>query len=86
MTNCAASCLIRVLYYWQVIIDEGQLNSNGEKPDGKYLYRVHNKRIDREYTKYYYCVFEAKMMLYSDIYFSIMMEFTENQEEWEKQD
>ena len=72
--------------YWQVIIDGTQLYSSREKPDGKCLYRVHNKGTDKEYTEYYYYVLEAKIMLHPGIYVSIMTEFAENQEEAEKQD
>lgn len=71
---------------WQVIIDGTQLYSSHEKPDGKCLYRVHNKGTEKEYTEYYYYVLEAKLMLHPDIYVSIMTEFAENQEEAEKQD
>ena len=72
--------------YWQIIIDGTQLYSDREKPDGKCLYRVHNKGTDKEYTEYYYYVLEAKIMLHPKIYVSIMTEFAENQEEAEKQD
>ena len=44
---------------WQVIIDGTQLYSSHEKPDGKCLYRVHNKGTEKEYTEYYYYVLEA---------------------------
>ena len=40
--------------YWQVIIDGTQLYSSREKPNGKYLHRVHNRRTETEYTEYYY--------------------------------
>lgn len=72
--------------YWQIIIDGTQLYSSRKKPDGKCLYRVHNKGTEKEYTEYYYYVLEAKIMLHPKIYVSIMTEFAENQEETEKQD
>lgn len=72
--------------YWQVIIDGTQLYSSREKPDGKCLHRVHNRGTEKEYTEYYYYVLEAKIVLHPEICVSIMTEFAENQEEWEKQD
>ena len=72
--------------YWQIIIDGTQLYSSREKPEGKCLYRVHNRGTEKEYTEYYYYVLEAKIMLHPKICVSIMTEFAENQEEAEKQD
>lgn len=72
--------------YWQVIVDGTQLYSSHKKPDGKCLYRVHNRGTEKEYTEYYYYVVEAKLALHRNIYVSIMTEFAENQEETEKQD
>lgn len=72
--------------YWQVIVDGTQLYSSREKPDGKCLYRVHNKGTEKEYTEYYYYALEAKLALHPGIYVSILTEFAENQEEAEKQD
>lgn len=72
--------------YWQVVVDGSQLYSSREKPDGKCLYRVHNKGTEKEYTEYYYYVLEAKLILHRDICVSILTEFAENQEEAEKQD
>lgn len=72
--------------YWQVVVDGTQLYSSREKPDGKCLYRVHNRGMEKEHTEYYYYVVEAKIVLHSDIYVSMLTEFVENQEEAEKQD
>lgn len=72
--------------YWQLVVDGTQLYSSREKPDGKCLYRVHNRGTEKEHTEYYYYVVETKIVLHSDIYVSMLTEFAENQEEAEKQD
>lgn len=73
--------------YWQVIIDGTRLFTSREKLDGNYLFKVHNKGTEEEYTEYYYYVLEAKIVLHNEICVSIMTEFVENtEEEVKKQD
>ena len=73
--------------YWQIIVDGTQLVSSRKELDGAYVYKVHNKGTEKEYTEYCYYVLEAKIVLHNDIVVSIMSEFVENTDiEAKKQD
>ena len=73
--------------YWQIIIDGTRLYTSFDPLDGNYLFKVHSKGTDNEYTEYYYYVLEAKIVLHDEICVSIMTEFVENtDEEANKQD
>ena len=73
--------------YWQVIIDGTRLYTSYNPLDGHYLFKVHNKGTEDEYTEYYYYVLEAKIVLHNEICVSVMTEFVENRvEEANKQD
>ena len=74
-------------HYWQIIIDGTQTVSSQNELDGRYIYKVHKKGTDGEYTEYCYYVLEAKLVLRNDIVVSIMTEFVENtDDEVKKQD
>lgn len=64
--------------YWQIIVDGTQLVSSRKELDGAYVYKVHNKGTEKEYTEYCYYVLEAKIVLHNEIVVSIMSEFVEN--------
>ena len=73
--------------YWHIIIDGTGICSSRNELDGNYIFRVHNKGTDKEYTEYSYYVVEAKIVLGNDIVVSIMTEFVENKgSEMDKQD
>lgn len=73
--------------YWQVIIDGTRLYTSYNPLDGHYLFKVHHKGTEDEYTEYYYYVLEAKIVLHNEICVSVMTEFVENRvEEANKQD
>ena len=73
--------------YWQILIDGTQIISGQRELDGKYIFKVHNKGKENEYTEYSYYVLEAKIVLRNNIVVSIMSEFVENkEEEYQKQD
>lgn len=73
--------------YWQIIIDGTQITSSQRELDGNYIFKVHNKGKENEYTEYCYYVLEAKIVLRGNVVVSIMSEFVENKEkEYQKQD
>ena len=73
--------------HWQIIIDGTQIVSSQRELDGNYIFKVHNKGKENEYTEYCYYVLEAKIVLGYNIVVSIMSEFVENkEEEYQKQD
>lgn len=59
-------------------MDEIQIHSSRKKLDGNSLYKIHKKGTDKEYTKYYYYILGAKIVLHPDIVISIMREFVGN--------
>jgi len=62
--------------YWQVIVDGTQLESSHKKLDGKCLIRRHSGKNGKEgWTKYYYYVLEAKLVLDEHIVISFTTEF-----------
>lgn len=73
--------------YWQIVIDGTQITSSQRELDGNYIFKVHNKGKENEYTEYCYYVLEAKIVLRGNVVVSIMSEFVENKEkEYQKQD
>ena len=73
--------------YWQIIVDGTQTTSSRDELDGRYIYKVHKKGTDGEYTEFCYYVLEAKLVLVYNIVANIMTEFVENADaEVEKQD
>ena len=73
--------------YWQVILDATKLVGSKKELDGNYIFFVHDKGKETQYTEYGYYVLEVKLVLSEDIVVSIMSEFIENkEEEYKKQD
>ena len=73
--------------YWLILIDGTGIYGGSRKIHSKCLFRIHNKKTEKEYTTYHIQILEAKLLLFGiNIPLSIMSEYIENTPETESSD